>query len=236
MDAPSTQVDWSAGAVSLLTEDGPWPRNGGPAAGGRVLVRDQRHQRARDPRGGAGRDGPRRGRRYAARRREATPAAERPWVLSGRGAEAPAGAGAAAARLRARRARDLDGAWTSAPRSPAARRSTRRGVVLGGDRAELPGGPRRAGGRRAGRRRGPGRVAGGRRRRGGVRVPGPGLAVGGDGARAAGELGGVRGAAAGVRRGARARTWTGRSRTCCAAPAARRRWSGWTWCSRRCSR
>jgi pimaricinolide synthase PimS1 len=30
MDRPSTQVDWTTGAVSLLTEEQPWPRNGRP--------------------------------------------------------------------------------------------------------------------------------------------------------------------------------------------------------------
>ena len=53
-----------SGAVRLLTEPRPWPR-GGPAAPGRgVVVRDQRHQRARDPGGG-----PRAGRRPERARR-----------------------------------------------------------------------------------------------------------------------------------------------------------------------
>ena len=63
-DEPSPHVDWSAGAVRLLTEPVPWPA-GRPAAPGRgLLVRDQRHQRARHP-GGSPR------RRPAAERRPA---------------------------------------------------------------------------------------------------------------------------------------------------------------------
>ena len=34
LDRPSTKVDWSAGAVSLLTEDVPWQRNGRPRRAG----------------------------------------------------------------------------------------------------------------------------------------------------------------------------------------------------------
>ena len=43
-DEPSPHIDWSSGAVRLLTEARPWPR--WPAAARRrVLVRDERHQR-----------------------------------------------------------------------------------------------------------------------------------------------------------------------------------------------
>ena len=62
VDEPSPHVDWSMGSVSLLTEARPWPAQGAPAPRGRVLVRDQRHQRTCHRRGAALGAGARRGR------------------------------------------------------------------------------------------------------------------------------------------------------------------------------
>ena len=52
VDAPSSHVDWSAGAVELLTEHAAGRTPDRPRRAGRLLVRHQRHQRARDPRAG----------------------------------------------------------------------------------------------------------------------------------------------------------------------------------------
>ena len=53
VDAPSSKVDWEAGEIELLTEQAAWEPNGKPAPGRRLLLRHQRHQRPRDPGGGA---------------------------------------------------------------------------------------------------------------------------------------------------------------------------------------
>ena len=53
VDEPSSQVDWEAGEIELLTEQVPWEADGRPAPGRRLLLRHQRHQRPRDPGGGA---------------------------------------------------------------------------------------------------------------------------------------------------------------------------------------
>ena len=131
--------------------------------------------------------------------------------------------------------------WAARSRS-AARCSSRRAVVLGGDREELlrglgalARGSRRSTWWRAprwradtrGSRRGGGRC--------GVRLPRPGLPVGGDGAGAARSLASVRRADAGVRRGAlRVRGVVARG---CAARRVRRARgsSGSTWFNRCCS-
>ena len=67
VDAPSSHVDWEAGAVELLTEAEPWQANGETAPCRRLLLRYQRHQRARDLGGGASRRAPRRGARGISR-------------------------------------------------------------------------------------------------------------------------------------------------------------------------
>ena len=55
VDAPSSNVEWEAGEVELLTEAAEWKPGEKPRQGGRFLLRDQRHQRPPDRRGGAGR-------------------------------------------------------------------------------------------------------------------------------------------------------------------------------------
>jgi acyl transferase domain-containing protein len=82
VDEPSQQVDWSAGAVSLLTEATPWQRNGEPRRAGVssfgisgtnahvILEEAPAHERASSP---AGESGGVLGGRFV------------PWVLSGKG-------------------------------------------------------------------------------------------------------------------------------------------------------
>jgi acyl transferase domain-containing protein/D-arabinose 1-dehydrogenase-like Zn-dependent alcohol dehydrogenase len=179
VDLPSTRVDWSAGAVSLLTEEVPWPRNGGPRRAGvssfgisgtnahLILEEDVEEddgvpldgapRRQRDARAAVlSEDGaPQEGahpRENGASRADATPQEDGapqesappirllggdtvPWVLSGRGQEGLLG--------QAQRLRDFvraeEGVAVTDVGSSLARRSTLdgRGVVLGGDRAEL---------------------------------------------------------------------------------------------------
>ena len=126
VDEPSPHVDWAAGAVRLLTEARPWP-DGGPAPPGRcLLVRHQRHQRARHPRT-APRAGPHR---------------PVPTQRSRRARARGAGAAVRGPTRTALRAQAAAAARSSSARSP---------IRAGGRRLVVGAGPRRAGapGRRA---------------------------------------------------------------------------------------
>ncbi len=169
VDRPSTRVDWSAGAVSLLTEEVPWPRNGGPRRAGvssfgisgtnahmileeageeddsaplNGAPRRQRDVRATalSPAGGAPHEGATPQEDGGAPQEGAPPVRllggdTVPWVLSGRGQEGLLG--------QAQRLCDFmraeEGVAVTDIGSSLARRATLdgRGVVLGGERAEL---------------------------------------------------------------------------------------------------
>ncbi len=140
VDEPSRQVDWSAGAVSLLTEPIPWERNGRPRRAGISsfgISGTNAHAILEEAPGSPGESGVD---RPPTEESSASPgavfsSAVTPWVLSGRDE--------GALRDQARRL----GARVSGDRSLAAvdvacalaRRSAfeRRAVVLGGDRDEL---------------------------------------------------------------------------------------------------
>ena len=212
-DEPSPHVDWSAGAVRLLTEPVPWPAGEPPAPGRGLVVRDQRHQRARHPRGA-----PRAAEEPTAALHPTGPATCRArcwrpgwplaWLVSGRTA---AGLAAQAGRLAGVRG-GAPGAWTRPTwggrwRRPGRCSSTGRWSSARTGRSWRPGWPRwRRGSPRPGWSPGRGPSGGGP---GGVRVPGSGGPVGRDGPGAGRGLAGVRGAAGRVRRGRWPRTWTG---------------------------
>jgi len=125
VDAPSAHVDWEAGAAA----DRGHALAARPAAAARggLLVRDQRHQRPRDRRGGSGRAGAGHARRAVAGcaeryRRPLTGRAERSRrALAGRARRCCAVARRAVGAVGAQRAR-VAGAGGAAVRVPAGRR------------------------------------------------------------------------------------------------------------------
>ena len=145
VDEPSPHVDWTSGRVELLTEDVEWPAPETPAPGRGVVVRHQRHQRARDP-GAAPTPAPRRGepRRTAGAARAVRPVRAKPCATQ-------------AVRLREHLSARLDAGGRPALSLVTGRSAfEHRAVVLadgdrfGGDRAGRAGG-RRAVGVRCGR-------------------------------------------------------------------------------------
>ena len=135
VDAPSPQVDWSAGAVELLTVAAAVAGRGPAAPGGRVVVRDQRHQRPRDPGTGTG-SGP--------EDRGATGAGAGAVAGVGEVGDRVAGAGRAVAVLcgqpRARRGRRGLVAGHDPGRAGAPRGAGRRGRAVHGYRCGGPAG------------------------------------------------------------------------------------------------
>ena len=140
VDQPSPHVDWSAGAVRLLTEERPWPRNGHPRRAGVSafgISGTNAHVILEEAPARTGADAPASTRRRADAGAGAGSAGPIPWLVS-----APVGGGAAPRRPRgwprmAAARPELDPAdvgWSLA--------STRsvfehRAVVVGADRAEL---------------------------------------------------------------------------------------------------
>nr|CCF23208.1 Type I PKS [Streptomyces hygroscopicus] len=184
VDAPTPHVDWSGGEVRLLTEAQPWQE--GPTPGGCVLVRHERHQRARRTGSGS-----RARSRARGRPRTGTDGAALDAVRTRRG-------GAGRTGPAARRVRRRPG--------PARRRllpgddTCRTGAPRGGPRRHRHRTPRRADGTRPGRHLSPagGGSRGCRTAPDGVRVSRSGFAVGGYGGGVVGVVGGVRGAVRGV--------------------------------------
>ncbi len=205
---PSSTVDWSAGALELLTETTPWPETGRPrraavssfgisGTNAHVVVEQAPAAEAAEPPAPPARAG------------------VVPWVVSGRTAAAVRAQAANLVSHLAERSGSVEDVAYSLDRHarrvrpPRRRRRDRRrradAMACGRSRTMPPPAPRRV---RRRRRRRPDRV----------RVPRPGRAVGGHGCPAAGRVAGVRRAAGRVRRRAGAA-----DRLVAAGRAARRR-------------
>ncbi|MDH6229314.1 3-oxoacyl-(acyl-carrier-protein) synthase [Streptomyces sp. MJP52] len=190
-DEPSPHVDWSAGCAAAAHRVPSLAGDRQTAPCRRVLLRHERHERAPHPRAGSGTGGRRPGGgpgRRSGRRERTRRGAVGAVRQVGAGAEGPG--------------RAVAGARPGEPGDPGRGRR----LLAGADphRVQPPcgGGGRRAGGPRdgpgldrVGRARARRRLGrGGARDASGVRVPGPGRAVGGHGRRTPRHLPGVRGA------------------------------------------
>ncbi|MGA2166074.1 MAG: type I polyketide synthase, partial [Solirubrobacteraceae bacterium] len=139
VDAPSGEVDWSSGAVSLLTEEVVWPRGEEPRraavssfgiSGTNAHVIIEEAPPIEDQPGSVDGEAP-----PAAVADRALDEASTPWVLSGRGTAALR---AQAARLRGHLVEHPDLPGADVGLSLAGRSTLEdRAVVLGGDREEL---------------------------------------------------------------------------------------------------
>ncbi|QKG20136.1 type I polyketide synthase [Actinomadura verrucosospora] len=139
VDAPTPEVDWSSGGVSLLTEPVSWPRRGGPRRAGvssfgisgtnaHVILEEAPPDEHDAATGDAGD-------RESAALVTASPAPAVPWLLSGRGEQALR---SQAARLRSHLAVHPGQSMPDVGRSLAFTRATldHRAVVIAADRTE----------------------------------------------------------------------------------------------------